>query len=118
MLKIAKFNFNNDFRLEIKYSYQFRPVKKQTNPMRNYLPKLKSLMLAMALFMGAIIGVNAQSRTITGTVLDATLGDPVPGATVLVKGTTRGAATDLDGKFTLQLQAGDQHPLRAGSRGG
>lgn len=65
-------------------------------------------MLAMALFMGAIIGVNAQSRTITGTVLDATLGDPVPGATVLVKGTTRGAATDLDGKFTLQLQAGDQ----------
>ena len=76
--------------------------------MRNYLPKLKSLMLAMALFMGAIIGVNAQSRTITGTVLDATLGDPVPGATVLVKGTTRGAATDLDGKFTLQLQAGDQ----------
>ena len=76
--------------------------------MRNYLPKLKSLMLAMALFMGAVIGVNAQSRTITGTILDATLGDPVPGATVLVKGTTRGAATDLDGKFSLQLQAGDQ----------
>jgi len=76
--------------------------------MRNYLPKLKSLMLAMALFMGAVIGVNAQSRSISGTVLDASLGDPVPGATVLVKGTTRGAATDLDGKFTLQLQPGDQ----------
>ncbi len=108
MLKIVKSNFNHDFRVEIKYSYQFRPVKKQTNPMRNYLPKLKSLMLAMALFMGAVIGVNAQSRTITGTVLDATLGDPVPGATVLVKGTTRGAATDLDGKFSLTLQAGDR----------
>lgn len=76
--------------------------------MRNYLPKLKSLMLAIALFIGAVIGVNAQSRTITGTVLDGTLGDPVPGATVLVKGTTRGTATDLDGKFTLPLQAGDQ----------
>ncbi|PZV83400.1 iron complex outermembrane receptor protein [Algoriphagus aquaeductus] len=76
--------------------------------MRNYLPKLKSLMLAMALFMGAAIGVNAQNRTISGTVLDASLGDPVPGATVLVKGTTRGTATDLDGKFTLPLQAGDQ----------
>jgi len=76
--------------------------------MRNYLPKLKSLMLAMALFMGAVIGVNAQSRSVSGTVLDARLGDPVPGATVLVKGTTRGTATDLDGKFTLPLQAGDQ----------
>jgi|GEM_PF-3921136 len=37
--------------------------------MRNYLPKLKSLMLAMALFMGAVIGANAQSRSVSGTVL-------------------------------------------------
>ena len=76
--------------------------------MRNYLPKLKSLMLAVVLMLGTIAFANAQSRTITGTVLDAGLGDPVPGATVLVKGTTRGTATDLDGKFSLQLQAGDQ----------
>lgn len=76
--------------------------------MRNYLPKLKSLMLAFALTIGAIVTVNAQSRSISGTVLDASLGDPVPGATVIVKGTTRGTATDLDGKFTLPLQAEDQ----------
>ena len=76
--------------------------------MRNYLPKLKSLMLAMVLMIGTIVVANAQNRSISGTVLDATLGDPVPGATVLIKGTTRGTATDLDGKFTLPLQAGDQ----------
>ncbi|TDQ14701.1 iron complex outermembrane receptor protein [Algoriphagus boseongensis] len=76
--------------------------------MRNYLPKLKSLMLAVVLMIGTIAVANAQSRSISGTVLDARLGDPVPGATVLVKGTTRGTATDLDGKFTLPLQAGDQ----------
>ncbi|MDX5338596.1 MAG: SusC/RagA family TonB-linked outer membrane protein [Cyclobacteriaceae bacterium] len=76
--------------------------------MRNYLPKLKSLMLALVLMLGTIAFANAQSRTISGTVLDAGLGDPVPGATVLVKGTTRGAATDLDGKFSLPLQPGDQ----------
>jgi TonB-dependent starch-binding outer membrane protein SusC len=76
--------------------------------MRNYLLKLKSLTLALALTIGAIVAVNAQSRSISGTVMDARLGDPVPGATVIVKGTTRGAATDLDGKFTLPLQAGDQ----------
>ena len=76
--------------------------------MRNYLPKLKSLMLALVLMLGTIAFANAQSRTISGTVLDAGLGDPVPGATVLVKGTTRGTATDLDGKFSLPLQPGDQ----------
>ena len=65
-------------------------------------------MLAMVLMIGTIVVANAQNRSISGTVLDATLGDPVPGATVLIKGTTRGTATDLDGKFTLPLQAGDQ----------
>lgn len=62
----------------------------------------------MVLMIGTIVVANAQNRSISGTVLDATLGDPVPGATVLIKGTTRGTATDLDGKFTLPLQAGDQ----------
>ncbi|GMQ26237.1 TonB-dependent receptor [Algoriphagus sp. oki45] len=76
--------------------------------MRNYLPKLKSLLLAMVLTISSIAFANAQSRTLTGTVLDASFGDPVPGATVLIKGTTRGTATDLDGKFSLPLQAGDQ----------
>ena len=76
--------------------------------MRNYLPKLKTLMLAFALTLGATLAANAQSRSISGTVMDAAFGDPVPGATVIVKGTTRGTATDLDGKFTLPLQADDQ----------
>ncbi|WP_111670722.1 SusC/RagA family TonB-linked outer membrane protein [Algoriphagus litoralis] len=76
--------------------------------MRNYLPKLKTLMLAFALTLGATLAANAQSRSISGTVMDAAYGDPVPGATVIVKGTTRGTATDLDGKFTLPLQADDQ----------
>ncbi|MBA4300316.1 iron complex outermembrane recepter protein [Algoriphagus alkaliphilus] len=76
--------------------------------MRNYLLKLKSLTLALALTIGAIVVANAQTRSISGTVMDARLGDPVPGATVIVKGTTRGSATDLDGKFTIPIQAGDQ----------
>jgi TonB-dependent starch-binding outer membrane protein SusC len=82
--------------------------KQTKNPMRNYLPKLKSLLLGIALVFSATLVANAQSRSISGTVLDATLGDPVPGATILVKGTTRGTATDLDGKFTLPIQDGDQ----------
>ncbi len=45
--------------------------------------------------------VYGQSKTITGTVTDGDLGGPLPGATVLVKGTTNGASTDFDGRYTL-----------------
>jgi TonB-linked SusC/RagA family outer membrane protein len=48
----------------------------------------------------------AQSRVITGTVTSAEDNLGVPGATVLVKGTTNGTATDLDGKFSINVPAG------------
>lgn len=49
------------------------------------------------------VPVVAQSgKKITGTVLDAT-GMPVIGANVLVKGTTNGTITDIDGKFSLEV---------------
>ena len=44
------------------------------------------------------------SDIVTGTVLD-NFGEPLIGAAVLVKGTTIGAGTDLDGKFEFQLPA-------------
>lgn len=46
----------------------------------------------------------AQS-TITGKVLDAEMNSPLPGANVIVKGTTNGVITDFDGNFTLTAQA-------------
>ncbi|MGB2174764.1 MAG: TonB-dependent receptor plug domain-containing protein, partial [Flavobacteriaceae bacterium] len=48
----------------------------------------------------------AQQKTITGTVNDET-GGPLPGATVVIEGTTQGVATDFDGNFTLQAAQGD-----------
>ena len=50
-------------------------------------------------------GVNQQSKKITGTVVDAT-GMPVIGANVMVKGTTNGTITDMDGKFSLEVEDG------------
>lgn len=44
-------------------------------------------------------------RTITGTVRDANTGETLVGATVQVKGTTNGAATDIDGKYTLTVNS-------------
>lgn len=52
------------------------------------------------------VPLYAQQATITGTIKDAT-GEAIPGVSVLVKGTSRGASTDEQGKFTLQASASD-----------
>ena len=55
---------------------------------------------------GMMNTVQAQNQKITGTVVDD-LGEPVTGANIRVKGTTRGTITDLDGKFSLDAAAGE-----------
>ncbi len=47
----------------------------------------------------------AQQRAVQGVVTDAK-GEPIPGATVLVKGTTNGVTAGVDGRFQLGLPAG------------
>jgi len=42
-----------------------------------------------------------QGGVVTGTVTEADTGDPIPGANVVVKGTTTGTVTDIDGKYSL-----------------
>ena len=50
---------------------------------------------------------NQRQVVIEGTIADASSGEPLPGANVLVKGTTRGATTDINGKFSIEANAGD-----------
>ena len=45
--------------------------------------------------------------TVTGTVSDPT-GEPIPGATISLPGTTIGTATDLDGKYSLTVPEGSE----------
>jgi len=47
-----------------------------------------------------------QQNTVTGTVKDATSGEALTGVTVVVKGTTTGALTDINGKFTIPVTGG------------
>ena len=49
-----------------------------------------------------IVSSVNQEKVLTGTVLDVN-GEPIIGANVLVKGTTNGTITDLDGKFSLNV---------------
>ena len=48
---------------------------------------------------------SQQKKTITGTIVDPS-GMPVIGANVMVKGTTNGTITDMDGKFSLEVTSG------------
>ena len=47
--------------------------------------------------------ITQQTFTVSGVVTD-TNGEPIIGANVIEKGTTNGAVTDFDGKFSLSLQ--------------
>ena len=58
----------------------------------------------VALLSVLAVGAFAQSKTVSGTVLDKT-GESVIGASVVVKGTTNGTITDMDGKFLLKAPA-------------
>lgn len=72
------------------------------NRLSRVLPKTGLRMMLFFLFT-VLIGVSAyaQSRTVTGRVTDAR-NLPLPGVTVLVKGTTQGNVTDSDGNYSLQ----------------
>ncbi|MDO7847034.1 SusC/RagA family TonB-linked outer membrane protein [Hymenobacter sp. M29] len=59
--------------------------------------------MVMLLMTGLLQQVYAQDRTISGRVTDRGTGQGLPGATVLVKGTTVGASTNADGAFSLSI---------------
>lgn len=76
------------------------------------LRTVSMLLLLMGLPIGTVFassdsgtesaGINQQSITCTGTVIDLQ-GEPIIGASVVEKGTTNGTITDFDGKFSLTV---------------
>lgn len=47
-------------------------------------------------------------ETVTGTVVDAMSGEPLPGVNVIIKNTNTGTATDVDGSFSLEVESLDE----------
>ena len=66
---------------------------------------IKRVLLLAVLVMGATSWAWAQN-IVTGTVEDAD--GPLIGASVLVKGTTRGTITDFDGHYSIEANPGDE----------
>lgn len=50
---------------------------------------------------------SQQSRVITGLVTEKETGEGLPGASVSIKGTSKGSMTDIDGKYTIQTNSDD-----------
>jgi TonB-linked SusC/RagA family outer membrane protein len=83
--------------------------KKIGSSIKANLVKMIRIMQITALFLSVGVGVGyadvsvaqQQTKTVTGTVVDNT-NEPLIGVNVLVKGTTNGVITDIDGKFSLQ----------------
>ncbi|MBR0493491.1 MAG: SusC/RagA family TonB-linked outer membrane protein [Muribaculaceae bacterium] len=80
------------------------------------MKKQLALLAALAIACGAPVGMTslpstgftaeAQANKVTGVIRDAQ-GEPLIGATVKVKGTNRGTATDVDGKYSINANRGD-----------
>ena len=65
--------------------------------------KHKLTLVLLSFFLGVQCMV-AQQMKVTGVVINEDDGEPVIGASIVVKGTTIGTITDLDGKFELETQ--------------
>ncbi|WP_372751268.1 SusC/RagA family TonB-linked outer membrane protein [Labilibaculum sp.] len=62
---------------------------------------MKKLTIIVCVLLMTTFLVHAQTRQITGTVTNADDGIGIPGVSVVLKGTTSGTSTDLDGNFTI-----------------
>lgn len=63
--------------------------------------KRKLALLLVCLLTGIGLVIAQTPRKVTGIVTSEEDNEPVVGASVLVKGTTMGTVTDIDGKFTI-----------------
>ncbi|MGZ3928234.1 MAG: carboxypeptidase-like regulatory domain-containing protein, partial [Mucilaginibacter sp.] len=66
----------------------------------------KLLLVSLCFLMLCITQVFAQNRTVTGTVTASDDGQPIPGVTVKLKGSSIGTQTSVAGKYTLSVPNG------------
>ncbi len=75
--------------------------------------QFKPLIAAVFLLLGILVanatiaGNALQKKTVTGLVTDASTGEPLIGVSIVIKGTTTGAISDIDGKYSVEVNSGD-----------
>ncbi|OAV71897.1 Outer membrane cobalamin receptor protein, SusC/RagA family [Bacteroidales bacterium Barb4] len=81
----------------------YYPIKNTVALRGCYSPRLKMFMMCFLLISTSFgsAHVSGQTETVKGIVLDAGDKSPIIGAAILVKGTSIGTTTDIDGNFTI-----------------
>ena len=74
-------------------------------------------LLTIAFLLLTVLGVNAQSRAVSGRIIDAGSGDPVIGAVVRIGTDYLWASTDIEGGFTFDNVEPGKHELEASCLG-
>ena len=69
------------------------------------------------IFLATTFAAHAQVGKIDGRVISAETGNPIPGANVLIEGTTMGAAADMDGRFSILNVRPGTYTVRASAIG-
>lgn len=64
---------------------------------------MKNLLLIVCLVLSSAVGYDTLAQTVSGQVTDQSDGMPLPGVSVLIKGTSTGTATDVDGNYSLNV---------------
>ena len=67
---------------------------------------MKRLTILLTFLVSVSLGLQAQGLQITGSVISAEDGSPLPGVSVVVKGTTVGTVTDFDGNYSITVPQG------------
>ena len=65
--------------------------------------KLRRICMALALIAATGVEAFSQSITVSGTVSDAATNEPVPGAAIIVQGSSKGVISDNNGKYSIQV---------------
>ena len=69
--------------------------------------QFRAMMLVLLMAVVSLGVVNAQTLTVTGTVTDVADGTPIVGCSVMLKGTTKGTVTNVNGQYAIQAKKGE-----------
>ena len=69
--------------------------------------QFRAMMLVLLMAVISLGRMNAQVITVSGTVTDAKDGNPLVGCSVQIKGTSKGAITNMKGRYTIQAKKGE-----------
>jgi TonB-dependent starch-binding outer membrane protein SusC len=88
--------------MNLKLRLPVRELNRKSNP---WIFSCFAVLLLILGSMSTTFGQNNQAITVSGKVLDATTKEPLTGATVSVKGTSKGTSVDASGKYSIAVSS-------------